>query len=86
ATVELGGLSPDDVALELLHGPVGPGDELQDAQAVRMVPQGKADGGRFSYEGTFVCELAGRYGFAVRVIPAHENLSSFAEMGLIAWA
>jgi starch phosphorylase len=84
--VELGSLSPDDVAVELIHGPVGPGDEIQDTQAVRMDLQGEAQGGRYSYEGTFVCELAGRYGFAVRVIPSHPNLTSFAEMGLIAWA
>ncbi len=86
AMVELGGLSPEDVALELIHGPVGHGDELQETQAVKMTLQGKAAGGGLSYEGTFVCELAGRYGFAVRVIPFHDNLSSFAEMGLIAWA
>ncbi len=86
AVVELGRLSPDDVALELIHGPVGTGDELQDTQAVRMTLKGEAEGGRYRYEGSFVCELAGRYGFAVRVVPSHENLTSFAEMGLIAWA
>ncbi len=87
AVVELGGLSPDDVALELMHGPVGHGDELQDTRAVKMtLKKSKDDPGRYRYEGTFVCELAGRYGFAVRVIPSHQNLTSFAEMGLIAWA
>jgi starch phosphorylase len=86
ALVEMGNLNPEDVALELIHGPVGPGDELQETTAVRMTLEGKADQGRYRYEGSFDCELAGRYGFAVRVVPSHPNLTSFAEMGLIAWA
>jgi hypothetical protein len=51
-----------------------------------MSLQGRAEQGLYRYEGSFVCELAGRYGFAVRVIPFHDNLASFAELGLIAWA
>jgi starch phosphorylase len=86
ALVELGSLSPEDVALELIHGPVGPGDELQDTTAVRMTLQDKTDQSLYRYEGSFDCELAGRYGFAVRVVPSHQNLTSFSEMGLIAWA
>lgn len=86
SVVELGGLKPEDVALQLLHGPVGPGDELQEARIAEMTLLGKADGGGYRYRGDFVCEMAGRYGFAVRVVPSHANLSSFAELGLVAWA
>jgi starch phosphorylase len=86
AVVELGSLAPDDVALQLMHGPVGTGDELQDTQIVEMSLQGRTEQGPYRYEGSFICELAGRYGFAVRVVPFHENLTSFAELGLIAWA
>jgi glycogen phosphorylase len=86
AVVELGSLAPDDVSLQLMHGPVGTGDELQDTQIVEMSLQGRTEQGLYRYEGKFVCELAGRYGFAVRIVPFHENLNSFAELGLIAWA
>ncbi|HEX2054511.1 MAG TPA: alpha-glucan family phosphorylase [Actinomycetota bacterium] len=85
AVVELGNLRPEDVALQLLHGPVGPGDELQDTQIAQMDLQG-ADGGGYRYEGQFGCEMAGRYGYAVRVVPSHEHLNSFTELGLITWA
>src|ERR1700759_4796437 len=37
AEVHLGSLSPDDVAVELLHGPVVAGDELAETKAVRLV-------------------------------------------------
>ncbi|HET9077474.1 MAG TPA: alpha-glucan family phosphorylase [Acidimicrobiales bacterium] len=35
-SVELGSLGPDDVAVELLHGPVVGGDEMTDPQIVRL--------------------------------------------------
>ena len=28
----------------------------------------------------------GRYGFAVRVVPAHRDLATFAELGRVTWA
>ena len=34
--VHLGSLTPDDVAVELLHGPVVAGDELTDTEVVRL--------------------------------------------------
>jgi hypothetical protein len=36
--------------------------------------------------GTFPCDDAGRYGYTVRVLPAHADLSSPVELGRIAWA
>ncbi|HVL50083.1 MAG TPA: alpha-glucan family phosphorylase [Actinomycetota bacterium] len=86
AVVELGPLNPEDVSLQLLHGQVGPGDELQDTHIAEMALQGRAASGGFRYEGAFNCETAGRYGFSVRIVPAHENLTSFTELGLVAWA
>ena len=32
------------------------------------------------------CETAGRYGFTVRVVPSHDDLRTFAELGCVAWA
>ena len=37
AAVHLGSLTPDDVAVELLHGPVAAGDELTDTEVVRLM-------------------------------------------------
>ena len=31
-------------------------------------------------------ETAGRYGFSVRVVPSHDDLRTFAELGCVAWA
>jgi starch phosphorylase len=83
AEVVLGTLSPDDVDVQLVHGPVGPTDELTDTAIVTMTLA--AEGPAYRYEGSFTCERAGRYGFTVRVVPAHPDLKTFAELGCVAW-
>jgi starch phosphorylase len=85
ATIALGVLSTDDVAVQLVHGPVGPNDEMSDTSVVEMTQVANGDG-EYRYEGGFSCERAGRYGFTVRVVPKHEDLLASTELGLVAWA
>ncbi len=92
AGVHLGQLTPGDVSVELLHGPVGPTGELADTTVVplTLAVAGAAEDAspppNVRYEGTFTCEQAGRYGIAVRVVPAHPDLAVPAEMGCVTWA
>jgi starch phosphorylase len=87
AEVSLGSLTADDVAVQLVHGPVGQHDELlAPPTIVTMTPSGEGTGGDLRYRGSFSCEQAGRYGFTVRVAPSHPHLASPVELGRIAWA
>ncbi|CAA9209046.1 MAG: Glycogen phosphorylase [uncultured Acidimicrobiales bacterium] len=91
AVVSLGQLSRDDVAVQLVHGPVGPSDEMAGTSIATMTleSEGPADGGhagRSTYAGSFSCETPGRYGYTVRVVPANAHLLTPAEMGCITWA
>jgi starch phosphorylase len=87
ACVSLGSLTAEDVALQLVHGPVGPNDEIAEPTIVTMERAGPDDEAkRHRYVGRFCCEEAGRYGFTVRVVPAHPDLSTPAELGFVAWA
>jgi starch phosphorylase len=95
AVVALGQLEQRDVEVQLLHGPVGANEELQPAAVVTMELVGldePAPGGGgeaknlHRYSGSFACERAGRYGFTVRVVPSHEDLRTFAELGCVTWA
>src|SRR5204862_302054 len=87
ATVTLGPLSPDDVQVQLLHGTVGPNEELHDPLATPMALAGPGDApGTHRFDGSFTCERAGRYGFTVRVVPAHADLTTYADLGLVTWA
>ncbi|MGH9058565.1 MAG: DUF3417 domain-containing protein, partial [Acidimicrobiales bacterium] len=86
ATVSLGQLGPEDVAVEVLYGRVGSGDELSGTEVLRLDLLGPAEGsGRYRYEGSFVSNAAGRMGYTVRVVPAHPDLAVAAEMGCVAW-
>ena len=87
ADVSLGDLEPTEVAVELLHGPVSAGDELANWQTVRMELKGPGPTtGATLWEGSFVCDVAGRHGFTVRVVPSHVDLQFPLEMGCVAWA
>ncbi|HEU5002651.1 MAG TPA: alpha-glucan family phosphorylase [Actinomycetota bacterium] len=95
ARVHLGSLSPDDVAVQLVHGPLDGTDELQSEIIETMVVTpvlavvgggARTDEGTWAYEGSFTCEHPGRYGYALRVIPAHPDLITFAEVGCVSWA
>ena len=65
----------------------GTNDEIARPVVARMTlaGQGSADG-EYRYSGGFACDAAGRYGFGVRVLPAHTDLATPSEMGCVAWA
>ena len=83
--VRVGSLSTDDVAVELLHGPVGPTGELTETTIVRLSLVGAVDDG-FRYRGSFVCERTGHYGMALRVVPSNPDLAVPTEIGCLTWA
>jgi len=84
-TVHLGALSTDDVKVELAHGPVGANDELISPSFVDMESESCTDG-TCIYRGSFGVTETGFYGFAVRVVPAHPDLTNKVDLGLAAWA
>jgi glycogen phosphorylase len=87
AVVSLGALRPDDVEVQLLHGPVGQHDELSDPTVESMMAAGPAEAdGHLRYTGTISCARAGRYGVTVRVLPVHTDLASPVSLGRMAWA
>jgi starch phosphorylase len=85
ATVDLGDLKPEDVSVQLAHGPVGQGDEIVDPALVPMTLV-SSSGSEARYRGELAAGIAGRYGFTVRVLPSHPDLAQPVEMGRIAWA
>ncbi|GAC1373940.1 MAG: hypothetical protein NVSMB32_17270 [Actinomycetota bacterium] len=84
--VHLGPLTPDDVSVQLVHGPLDMNDDLQAELIEPMAHSSQLPQGTWCYEGSFTCERPGRYGFALRVVPNHPDLITFAEVGRITWA
>lgn len=86
ALVQLGALTPNDVVVELYHGPTGGGHELLQGSIVRMRPQGAASGGLYRYVGEIPTKDSGAHAFAARIMPSNENLSNPYETSLVRWA
>src|SRR5918996_508175 len=85
ATVKLGSLSTDDIAVQLAHGRVGASGELTEPAFVRM-QTGECDDGVCSFHGEFVTESPGLYGFAVRVVPSNPDVPNEMDLGLLTLA
>ncbi|MCU1483595.1 MAG: alpha-glucan phosphorylase [Actinomycetia bacterium] len=86
AQVSIGHLTPGEVSVQLVHGPVGQNDEITASEIVPMEVAGEAADGHLRFRGSFTCERPGRYGFAVRVVPNHPDLVTPVELGLVASA
>jgi len=86
ATVRLGGLRPDEVAVQAVLGRVDSSDVLQDPVTVDMPHTGSADGGKEVFSMTTPLPLAGAVGYTVRVLPRHPMLAGSAELGLVTLA
>ncbi|WP_433350342.1 alpha-glucan family phosphorylase [Microtetraspora malaysiensis] len=84
ATVALGELSPDDVAVQAAYGRVGAHDELIDPANVMLALESVGDDGRAHCVGTLPLDRTGAFGYTVRVVPHHPLMVSPAELGLIA--
>jgi starch phosphorylase len=83
--VKLGGLSPDEVDVQLCHGLLDSLGELANPQAVSLAPAGQNGSDATVFAGTVPCKSSGQFGFAVRVLPKHPNLSNPFEPGLVTW-
>ncbi|TPW70034.1 alpha-glucan family phosphorylase [Schumannella sp. 10F1B-5-1] len=86
AFVELGELTADDVAVELVHGRAREGDRLADVERLPLTLVSHDLGSPATYTGTVRFTRAGSFGYTVRVVPSNPLLASPAELGLVATA
>lgn len=86
ALIKLGSISPDDVSVELYHGPVDTWGNIREGDAVRMDFEKPADEqGEHWFTGSMPCKKTGQHGVAVRILPKHTDLVNPHELGLILW-
>jgi starch phosphorylase len=88
ATVDLGPLSPDDVTVELYIGPVDTSGEIVEGDTTELehVGMGETEGEQLFEASGVPCGRSGLYGYTVRVLPSHPDLTTPFLPGLIAWA
>jgi starch phosphorylase len=86
ASVDLAGLSTDDVVVEALYGRVDEHDQLLSPERLVLSPAGTGEDGLPRYDGQVPLERAGSYGYTVRVLPRHPLLAGTAELALVTTA
>ncbi|MFD4959813.1 alpha-glucan family phosphorylase [Microbacterium sp. NPDC058389] len=87
ADVRLDGLSPDDVVVELLYGRTNEDDALARDHSVHVLsPAGDPVDGVTAFTATLPLSVTGTFGYTVRVRPAHAQLVSPVELGLVTYA
>ncbi len=84
ATLKLGGLSPEDLAVEVYYGPLDAGRNINGGSTAKM-KSGKVDSGTTTFSGKVPCNHSGQHGYTIRVLPRHEHLANPYELGLILW-
>jgi len=84
ATVDLGGLGLDDVAVVASFGRVDESDRLLEPESTQLTHVGEAEGGGPRFEATLPLARTGSFGYTVRVLPHHPLLASPSELGLVA--
>ena len=86
ATVKLGRLSADDIAVEIYHGIVDSAGNIEEGQVVSMNHELNGHAPDVAvFAGAIPATMSGKHGFAVRVLPRHDDLSKVYEPGLILW-
>ncbi|MGI9017746.1 MAG: alpha-glucan family phosphorylase [Euzebya sp.] len=79
--VDLGSVAPQDVAVEIMHGPTSADGTLASPQTLQL--EGGQDG---RYHGVIDLDTSGEYGLTARVVPTHQDLNTWADTGLVTWA
>ncbi len=86
AELDLGGLSPDDVKVELYYGKLDEDGQLSGGQPRTMDVQETDKDGKVKYAADMPCTRSGRTGYTVRVLPRHPDIAEPLDMGLLRWA
>lgn len=86
ARINLAGLAPDNVQVQLYQGAVNADGQIVNGLSVPMEYQGTDEYGRSIYTADILYSSSGLQGLCLRVLPQHANLSSPYEPGLILWA
>lgn len=86
ALVDLGPLPPEDVQVDLLHGPIGRDGQLMAPTVESMVEDEPHTNGHHRYLGSLVLATPGEYGFTVRVLPRPPSSDPLPVETPVRWA
>jgi len=82
--LQLGRLSPQDLAVDIYYGRVDSKAEFLSRETVPLKEFLQEDG-KTVFRREIPCQKVGRFGFRVRLLPSHPLLSNPYSLGLILW-
>ncbi|MBI5193538.1 MAG: alpha-glucan family phosphorylase [Nitrospirae bacterium] len=82
-TIDLGPLSPSDVAIEIFKGIMDKKGEFKSLGTIPMKRLGEIWEGFYSYAGIVPSDTREGYGFFFHIVPTHPDLGNKYELGLI---
>jgi starch phosphorylase len=85
AMLDLPGLAPKDLSVQLVAGPVNVDGELEDPRVVPMRYERALGPNRHLFIGTIDCRTSGRQGYSLRIVPGYADMATPFEPGLIIW-
>jgi glycogen phosphorylase len=85
AMVDMPGVDPGDVTVQLYAGPINSRGEIEQPQALSMSHAKALAPERHLFIGRLDCRNSGRQGFAIRILPGTADLATPFEPGLIIW-
>ena len=85
AAIDLAGLAPEDVTVQLYYGSLNEDGQIHDGTALPMEQVDQQDG-RVVYAVQMPCARTGMTGYTVRVMPQHPMLTNSQDLSMIRWA
>jgi starch phosphorylase len=86
ARVDLGAIEPSEVRVQVYCGKSQENSIVQPTIIELTRVEKLEQGGSFVFRGAIPSNESGAYGFSVRVVPTHRNLTQEHELRLISWA
>ena len=84
--VDLNGLAPDDVVVEMMLARQSPYEKLRQPQRLSFEATGERTAqGEHRFALALTPELCGRLEYSIRVYPCHELLTHPFELGMMTW-
>lgn len=85
--IDLAGLEPGDVSVEVIHGRAVKEDEILEPEFTILTPESNGDPAGAPqnsclFSGTVPLSRAGSFGYTIRILPSNPDLLADSEMGL----
>ncbi|MBN1150527.1 alpha-glucan family phosphorylase [candidate division WOR-3 bacterium] len=85
ATVQMDGLDPDDVLVEVCHGKLNYKGEIENPSYLTLSSVQNTGKGQYVFRGKIPATETGKNGFSVRILPRHNSLTRKLVPGYIKW-